>query len=810
MEGVSELNMLAGEFLLARNLRPLEQWERRVASIRRDIRNSEHLFVEEATLLEGIIANLDRVEEAKNRLLMYAFPEGGEARAWNRKLVERSLLFFMLASQNLTSTANNLLEKANARINRLIERTIAYSLVFLLVFGGGIIATVAAVAKSIDKPIRALLEAAERIGRGRLDRQTGIRRGDEIGRFAAAFDAMVAKLREITVSRDELLAEMEERRKAEKALRLSESRYRAIFENSRDGFCLFEVDPEDGRRILLECNEAFVEMSGRTREELFGSDISRLQTQDRGMWNPEDWRKPAAENKPFSGTFSWLRPDGRRNYIEYKAVPVSLEGQVRFFEIDRDVTAAVMAGKSLARSENLLRTVIENVPVIIWAIDAGGLFTLSEGKGLADIGFEPGEAVGMNVFDIFADNIPVCVNLRRALDGEEFKDIVTVQDLFFDVLYNPVLDENGAVTGVIGVGVNISKRVKAEAALRESEERFRQLAENIRECFILKDIDGDSIFYVSPVFEDVWELEAEEAFRRPASMVERAVPEDRNTFRELLEMEKQGREVQAEIRLDGHQGARRWIWYRSFPVMDNRGKPYRVAAMAEDVTRRKRTEEQLRNLSLKVLSAQESERKRIGRELHDGVGQTLSAVKILLEKQLGLLHEQAADADLAQLERSLPYIEGAIVEIRRILLDLRPAMLDDLGLVAAVKWLCREFSARFKNIEVRTEISVNENSVDETRKTVLYRVLQEALNNVAKHSKASWVRVRLVESDGALQLSVKDDGKGFDPGEGAPGVGLPGMRERIELVSGSFQVYSARREGTEIRAEVPIQARAAF
>jgi PAS domain S-box-containing protein len=228
-----------------------------------------------------------------------------------------------------------------------------------------------------------------------------------------------------------------------------------------------------------------------------------------------------------------------------------------------------------------------------------------------------------------------------------------------------------------------------------------------------------------------------------------------------------------------------------------------VLALYRDVTERKLAEQRLRELSLKVLTAQENERKRIGRELHDDIGQTLSAVKIMLESQLESLRRSGA-GDLAMLEKALPYIDGAITETRRVLLDLRPAMLDDLGLVAAARWLCREFGMRHKAMRVRAHIELDEAAVDETRKTVLYRVLQEALNNVAKHSRASSLEVRLARGNGMVRLRVRDDGVGFDPGDASlRGVGIAGMRERVELVSGSFRIEAAGGKGVELLAEIP-------
>lgn len=687
MEGVSDLNLLAGEFLLVRNDRPLKQWKWRVESLKEDIRESELLLSEEASLIDDINANLALVEETEKRLMEYSVAEGAEFER-GEKLVERTVLMFMIASQNLSSVADNLVQRTNVRINRLVYRTTAFSLVFLLLSGAGIIMTVLAVARSIDRPVNKLLKAAQEVGSGRLDKETGIDSKDEIGLFARAFDSMIERLREITVSRDDLVAEVAERRRAEEELVRSETRYRTIFENGLDGISIYEVRFDSYRRKLVDCNEAYASAAGMTREEMLAvDDVSRLQANEYGAEERETFREKIKNGEPYSGMFSWKRPDGLENHIEFKSVPVNMDGVTLVFGIDRDVTA----------------------------------------------------------------------------------------------------------------------RVKAEQSLRESEELFRQLAQNVKECFYLKDVRENRMIYVNPVFEDVWSASAEEAARDARVMFDEVHADDVDYVGALLAKEQKGVEVQGEFRITPGGAGRRWIWYRSFPVTNDEGRVYRVAGIAEDVTWRKNIEEKLRNLSLKVITAQESERKRIGRELHDGTGQTLSAIKILLERETARLKSEHPEIDIGQLKKIVPFISDVIVEVRRILMDLRPSMLDDLGLVAAMNWFCREFQIQYPLIKVHSDIEVDEQAVDDTEKTVLFRVMQEAMHNVAKHSGADRVSVELRHENGRLDMTVRDNGRGFDVSEeNFRGVGLIGMRERMELISGDFSLESSPGEGAAVTASIRV------
>ena len=222
-----------------------------------------------------------------------------------------------------------------------------------------------------------------------------------------------------------------------------------------------------------------------------------------------------------------------------------------------------------------------------------------------------------------------------------------------------------------------------------------------------------------------------------------------------------------------------------------------------------RSERQLRSLSSQLLLAQEEERKRLSRELHDSIGGTLSAIKFGLESALD---KMAQDAPAAESLRKLVSISQlAIDESRRIYNDLRPTVLDDLGILATIAWFCRQYGEIYSEIRVDREIDVQEEDILESLKVVIFRVLQEAFHNIAKYSKASVVSLRLSKTGGAIQLVVRDNGIGFDlesvssARSCGEGLGLTTMKERTELSGGVFVVESLIGEGTEIRASWPHQ-----
>jgi signal transduction histidine kinase len=219
--------------------------------------------------------------------------------------------------------------------------------------------------------------------------------------------------------------------------------------------------------------------------------------------------------------------------------------------------------------------------------------------------------------------------------------------------------------------------------------------------------------------------------------------------------------------------------------------------------------EELRLLSSQLLMVQETERGRIARELHDGIGQSLSAIKFRVEDALGQLAKGSIESSASILGNLIPVIQGTVEEVRRITMDLRPSTLDDLGILATIAWLCRAFQATYSNVEIKREISAEEGDFPDSLKIVVYRVLQEALNNVAKHSGADMVTIALAKKNNTIQLAIEDNGCGFDVEEARSvesserGFGLGSMKERTQLSGGTFVIKSVKGKGTFVRASWP-------
>jgi PAS domain S-box-containing protein len=218
------------------------------------------------------------------------------------------------------------------------------------------------------------------------------------------------------------------------------------------------------------------------------------------------------------------------------------------------------------------------------------------------------------------------------------------------------------------------------------------------------------------------------------------------------------------------------------------------------------SEAELRRLSSQLLNAQEEERKRISRELHDGIGQSLSAIKFTVETALNEMAQENPAQVSQSLETVVPLVQEAVEEVRTISRNLRPSVLDDLGILATISWFCREVEDTYSGIRIHKRINIKEDDVPDSLKTVMFRLLQEAVNNVTKHARASSIDLSLEGTDERIELTIEDNGIGFDlekeltEGRLKDGIGLSSMRERAELSNGSFLIESHKGAGTRVRA----------
>ena len=351
-----------------------------------------------------------------------------------------------------------------------------------------------------------------------------------------------------------------------------------------------------------------------------------------------------------------------------------------------------------------------------------------------------------------------------------------------------------------------------EGVALEVDARYRTLVEQIPAVVFMAFLDkGIGEAYVSPQIEEILGFTQEEWLNDPVRWYEQIHPEDKDRWSvEAAELFLSGQPLKSLYRVIARDGHVIWFQCEAKMVRDKDGQPWFIHGVAFDISELKRAEasvrdyaERLKFLSRRLMEVQEAERRKIALELHDEIGQILTGLKLSLEIGSRLPANEAG----ASLDRARGFVNDLMARVRKLSLDLRPAMLDDLGLLPTVLWHIEHYTA-----QTNVRVNFKHSGLEKRRfapevETAAYRLIQEALTNVARHSQASEATVQMSTHRKILLIEVEDAGKGFDV-ESALGSnetsGLAGMRERAMLLGGQLVVESWPGSGTRLHAELSI------
>jgi PAS domain S-box-containing protein len=383
---------------------------------------------------------------------------------------------------------------------------------------------------------------------------------------------------------------------------------------------------------------------------------------------------------------------------------------------------------------------------------------------------------------------------------------------YWDWTLTPLLDDKGEVEFLVFSLEDVTERKKAE----QTQERLISILEATTDLVGIANPDGQ-LFYLNRAGRDILGILQDEDLSKirisdthpewtRQIVLRDGIPialRDGNWSGETAFLSRDGKEIPASQVILAHKSSD--------------GKVEFLSTIARDITERKRAEEALREsenrlraLSSQLLTVQEMERKRIAMELHDGIGQMLTAIKFKVENILQEKGKGKAGTKDKSLEAIIPIVRESVEEVRRIQMDLRPSTLDDLGILATLGWFCREYQRIYSHIRIEKKIGLQESEVSIPLRTVIYRLTQEALNNIAKHSKADLIHLSLRKKGDKIELVIKDNGMGFDLEDilsserSRRGLGLDSMRERTELSGGTFVIETTLGAGTMIRASWPV------
>ena len=363
-------------------------------------------------------------------------------------------------------------------------------------------------------------------------------------------------------------------------------------------------------------------------------------------------------------------------------------------------------------------------------------------------------------------------------------------------------DSDGKPLRMRGVTIDITKRRQAEEALIASEQRVSLAADAASLRCWEYDIQSDQL----------WATQTDRNMlgwwpSRPLTFeqfTERVHPDDRESVRRAVQRSREDRsDYEAEYRLVVPGGGTRWVAARGRREFDRDGKPLRMRGVTIDITKRRQAEEAARELSGRLINAQEEERSRLARELHDDVTQRLALLAIDAGRGERNLPSAAGGTAMRAMRESLIRLSE---DVHALAYRLHPSILEDLGLIEALKTECERFG-RVASIPVDLKAQEVPDPLPHAVALCLYRIAQEALRNVGRHARASAVQVSLRRLDGGVQLAVRDNGAGFDPAQqrDRPSLGHASMRQRIYQLNGELEVESAPGHGTTVLAWVPLK-----
>ncbi|OGR26320.1 MAG: hypothetical protein A2139_04485 [Desulfobacca sp. RBG_16_60_12] len=391
----------------------------------------------------------------------------------------------------------------------------------------------------------------------------------------------------------------------------------------------------------------------------------------------------------------------------------------------------------------------------------------------------------------------------RREDGE----VIWIQDRG-QIICGP----DGEVEYVSGVFFDITERRHAEEALRESEARFASFMRHLPGTAVMRDFKGRYLFA-----NEAWErIQPRERQDWEGKTVAEVWPPERaaQIYASDQQVITQGEPVQGIEEIPQEDGIHNWL-VNKFPISDQDGRPVLIGAVGIDITLRRRAEEALREseqrlrfLTSQLLSAQERERKRISMELHDELGQSLAVLKLQIRAIERALGDDQRDLK-AECRELLHYLDGVIDDIRRLSRDLSPAILEDLGLQAALKYLIDGVSKHY-TVSHAFEVEDLDHLFPVDAQIMIYRIFQECLTNISKHAGATEVSIVVKEKDGLISLVLEDNGAGFDPAQvlgrraSGLGLGLAALTERARMLGGTLKIRSQPGSGTRVACVIPV------
>lgn len=608
------------------------------------------------------------------------------------------------------------------------------------------------------------------------------------------------------------------RKHAEEALRKSVTDYKRL---SNEFQALLDAIPDNLTLLspdlkIIWANKGAAQGFGLTTNDLIGKYCYNLWQKRTEPYERCPVQRSFITGKPENEEF--VAPDGR--FWDLRTVPIKEDNGniISVIEVGRDITERKIAENKLRQSEERFSIIFKTSPFAIT------LTTITEGRFI-DVndsflhltGHKRDEVINSTIADL---KIWVNPDERTQMLQQLYKEGYVNN---FELIYNKKSGEHRIALASVSVldideakcllafFYDITDRKRAEEALRESESKFRTVADtSVAAIFIYQ---GDKFIYMNPASEDITGFNQSELLS--IQFWDIIHPEFREKVKERGLARQRGEAVPSryEFKIIRKDGEERWIDFGAGAI-HLEGKPAALG-IAFDITERKRAEKelqssykQMRQLMARMQAIREEESSRIAREIHDELGQTLTGIKMdlsFLEERLSEKINLSNELNVTSKINSISNLaDSAIQTIRKITTELRPAILDSMGLVAAIEWQAEEFEKR-TGIRCSYSSEVENVELDRDHSTAIFRILQESLTNITRHAKATKVSITLKREFKNLVMEIIDNGRGIATNElnKINTFGILGMKERAAFLGGKCEVQGAPNQGTTIRVSVP-------
>lgn len=527
----------------------------------------------------------------------------------------------------------------------------------------------------------------------------------------------------------------------------------------------------------------------------------------------------------WTGEVSMVNRRGETKFFSHtvKFVYDDAGDKIGYLAVGRDITEQKKADEKLKESELFYRTLIADSLDGMLLLDENGIINFASPSLKNVLGFDEHEVIGKNGFAfVHPDDIPWAVQaFQKEVEQNPEIKFITVrllkkngEWLWCNVRGHNLL-KNPNINQIVVYFHDDTLRKEAKDALLESEKKFRSLVRDLQVGVFLSDSVGNiimcnkalSIMFSMPediiVGKNIYEIMSSDMINENGEFIPTAE-------RPLTTTLQSGKTVTDAVLGVIHPitKERSWILVNSNPIIDEAGNIKHVVCSVMNITERKKLEQKLiadqvshqRQLTQATIDGQENERRTIGEELHDNIGQQLTTIKLFLDYA-----RTTADSETAEMvAMALKGVSDVINEVRAMSRSLVPYTLKDFGLIESINELSDSLMrTRTLNIEFDA-VDVTENSLPENQKLSLFRIVQEQLNNIVKHSGAQNVWIKLYEKDKEFLLEIKDDGKGFNSLETRKGIGILNIKNRAELLNGRAELFSEPGCGCVLIVSLPL------